>query len=100
MKAPSNPRKGNRDAQLADDWQWLATTAVGKRIIGDLMTWGNVYSQIEENDPVAMARMIGENNFAKRIAFLLGLQPGQFPENSWSDSDTINHMMRNNEHIN
>lgn len=100
MKAPVRPKKPNRDAQLADDWQWLATTAVGQRIISDLMTWGNVYAPIEENDPVAMARMIGENNFAKRVAFLLGLKPGQFPDKSWSDSDTINSMMRANDSYN
>jgi hypothetical protein len=82
-----------RDQQLADDWQWLATTPEGRRIIADLMTWGNVYSQIEENDPVAMARLVGENNFAKRVAFLLGLKPAQFHQQSWEDTSLMDNMM-------
>ena len=100
MKPPARSAAKNRDLQLADDWQWLATTAVGQRIISDLMTWGNVYSEIVENDPIAMARTIGENNFAKRIALLLGLKPGHFPEKSQSDLDTISNMMRTNEQYN
>ena len=67
-----------RDAQLADDWQTIAHTAAGQRIISDIMTWGNVYSPIDENDPVALGRATGENNFAKRIARYLNLEPEVF----------------------
>lgn len=82
-----------RDIQLAEDWQWFASTQQGRRVIADLMTWGNVYSQIDENDPIAMARAIGENNFAKRVACLIGLKPEVFPVQSWEDTDILDRML-------
>lgn len=87
-------RTSPRDLQLAEDWQWFAETPAGRRVIADLMTWGNVYSQIEENDPVAMARAVGENNFAKRVACLLGLKPEVFPTQSWDDTNILDQLMR------
>lgn len=89
----------SRDLQLAEDWQWFASTPQGRRVIADLMTWGNVYSQIEENDPVAMARAIGENNYAKRIALLLGLSPAVFPVKSWEDTDILERMLSSNNQL-
>jgi hypothetical protein len=100
VKAPSKPKKVNRDLQLADDWQWLATTAVGQRIIADLMMWCEVYTTIEENDPIALARAVGAENVAKRVAFLLGLKPGQFADKAWFDTELSNRLMRDNEHFN
>ena len=89
LKKPSN----KRDQQLADDWQWFASTPQGRRVIADMMVWGNVYSQIECNDPIEMARSVGENNFAKRVAYLLGLRPETFPVQSWDDTDILDRMM-------
>lgn len=81
-----------RDAQLAEDWQWLANTPQGRRIIADLMVWGNVYSPIEESDPTRLAVAVGENNFAKRVAYYLGYrqQPEQFAQRAFEDTDLIN----------
>jgi hypothetical protein len=84
----SKPRK--RDAQLAEDWQEIAETAAGRRIIADIMTWANIYSPIEDNDPIAMARHVGEENVAKRISYYLGYKPEQFPQMAEDDTDLLN----------
>lgn len=94
--------KGNRDVQLAEDWQWLNNTPQGRRIIADLMVWGNVYTQITgydargramSNTEIFMA--IGENNFAKRIAGYLGYKPDpyQFVQHAQDDTDLLNRMI-------
>jgi hypothetical protein len=84
----SKPRK--RDAQLAEDWQEIAETAAGRRIIADIMTWANIYSPIEDSDPINMARHVGEENVAKRIAYYLGYKPEQFPQMAEDDTDLLN----------
>ena len=85
--------KSKRELQLADDWQELARTASGQRIIADLLTQCDVYTRVEENDPIAMARAVGANNVGKLIAFYLGLKPSDFPQQSWEDTDLLNKMM-------
>lgn len=87
-------RTPKRDLQLADDWQWVSGTAQGRRIIADLMVWGNVYSQIDTDDPIAMAKAVGENNFAKRVAYLLGVKPEIFPAQSWEHTDILDRMLQ------
>lgn len=87
------PRYSKRDAQLAEDWQTIAHTAEGRRIIADIMTWANVYSPIEDNDPVAMARHVGEENVAKRIAYYLGYKAENFARMAQEDTDILNRMM-------
>ena len=80
-----------RDAQLADDWKWIADTPQGRRIIADLMVWGNVYNPIDSDNPVALALAVGENNFAKRVAYFLGYraQPEQMPRRAEDDMDLL-----------
>ena len=89
-----------RDAQLADDWQWLANTPQGQRIIADLMVWGNVYNPIEANDPIEMAREVGVNNYAKRVAGFLGFKsaPQDFPRRADEDIDVLYRMESSRSH--
>ena len=77
--------------------QWLANTPQGRRIIADLMVWGNVYSPIEESDPTKLALAVGENNFAKRVAYYLGFKADhyQYAQRAIDDTDVINQMLRN-----
>lgn len=82
-----------RDLQLASDWQEIAITAAGQRIIGDLMTWCDVYTQIDTTDPIELAKAVGANNVAKRVAYLLGLKPQQFPQQAWEDTTLLDKMM-------
>lgn len=89
--------KSKRDLQLADDWQDWYRTAAGQRAIADLMTFCDVYTRIESNDPVEMARAVGANNVAKYIAYYLGLKPEDFPQHSWDDTDLL-HKMMNSQH--
>ncbi len=86
-------RYSKRDAQLAEDWQWLANTAQGRRVIADLMTWANIYSHIEESEPVKLALRVGEQNVGKRVAYYLGYKPEQFPQMAEEDTDLINRML-------
>lgn len=82
-----------RDVQLAEDWQAVAMSAHGRRIIADMMVWCNVYTAIEETDPIALARAVGEQNVAKRVAYLLGLKPEEFPAQSWEDTGILDRML-------
>jgi hypothetical protein len=74
----STSRRSKREVQLAEDWQAIARTPEGRRIIEWMMGWGNVYQEIVENDPIALSRAVGENNFAKRIAFYLAVDLADF----------------------
>lgn len=87
-----------RDQQVAEDWQWLATTMEGRRIIADLMTWANIYSPIEDNDPIAMARHVGEENVAKRIAYYLSYKPEQFPRMAEDDTSLLERILESRPH--
>lgn len=104
----STPKRGAPDRQmmrhrqLSEDWQEVARSPAGRRIIADLMGWGWVFQPIEENEPLAMARMNGERNFALRVARLLTLEPEHFPnamrENNeatkeWMGTEPFNDIM-------
>jgi hypothetical protein len=78
MSKPPKKARPSRDQQLAADWQAVARTPEGRRIIADMMGFGWVFQGIEENDPIALSRAVGENNFAKRIARYLNLEPEVF----------------------
>lgn len=95
MSRHEDPRFRKRDAQLAEDFQWLNNTPQGRRIIAHIMVWGNVYSQIDENDPIALARAVGENNFAKHIAYLLGYRAEHYDyvQRSQDDTNLINSIL-------
>ena len=77
MTKAKKPRP-SRDQQLADDWQSISRTPAGRRVIADLFGFGWVFQPIEENDPIALSRSVGENNFAKRVARYLNLEPEVF----------------------
>jgi len=78
----------NRERQLADDWQAIARTPAGRRIIADLFAWGWVFQPIHENDPIALAAANGERNFALRVARYLNLEPAVFDEAMRSNDET------------
>lgn len=73
-------RRIKREQQLAEDWQAVSRTPEGRRIIADLFAWGWVFQPIDEDDPIALSRAVGENNFAKRVARYLNLQPEIFAD--------------------
>lgn len=87
-----------RERQLADDWQAIARTPEGRRIIADLFAWGWVFQPIEENDPYALSRAVGENNFAKRVARYLNLQPEVFDAAMRSQDEVESEWMGNDEY--
>ena len=95
MSDPKQPKYSKRDAQLAEDWQWLNNTPQGRRIIADLMVWGDVYTRIEDTDPIALALRVGESNLAKRVAYYLGWKadPYQFVQHAQDDTDLLNRMI-------
>jgi hypothetical protein len=65
----------------------------GRAAIAELMVWCNVYSSIETNDPIELAKAEGERAVALRIAQLIGLRPEHFPTQSWDDADTLDRML-------
>jgi hypothetical protein len=89
-----------RDAQLAEDWRTIADTPEGRRVIADLMVWGDVYNEIDSDNPVQLALQVGQNNFAKRIAYLLGYRatPEQFSDRAWDDTDMLDKMINHRQH--
>lgn len=102
MTKPKTDKRIKRERQLADDWQAISRTPEGRRIIADLFAWGWVFQPIEENDPYALSRAVGENNFAKRVARYLNLQPEVFDlamrgqdevESEWMGNDEYRQYM-------
>ena len=91
----SMTRYNKRDAQLADDWKWLRDTEQGQRIIADLMVWCNAYTPIETKDPIELARLVGEQNVAKRVAYYLGwhISPSDYARHAEDDADLLNRML-------
>lgn len=88
----------NRQRQLAEDWQAIAQTPAGRRIIADLFADGWVFQSIDENDPIALARAVGENNFAKRVARYLNLSPDVFDAALREHDETHSEIMGNDEY--
>jgi hypothetical protein len=87
-------RYSKRDAQLADDWKEIANSAAGRRVIADLMTWGNVYSRIEGNQSDSSIFIaVGESNLAKRVAYYLGYRPDDFPRIADEHTDLLNRLL-------
>jgi hypothetical protein len=80
-------------ARIADAWRTIANTEDGALVIADLMVWCNVYAPIESNDPIEMARLVGENNVVKRIAGFLGYRPQDFAPKADEDLERLNRMV-------
>jgi hypothetical protein len=80
-------------ARLADAWKTIANTPEGALVIADLMVWCHAYTPIETNDPIEMARLVGENNVVKRIAGHLGYRPEDFAPKADEDTELLNRMV-------
>jgi hypothetical protein len=80
-------------ARIAEAWKAIANTSDGQLVIADLMVWCNAYQPIESNDPIEMARHVGENNVVKRVAGFLGYKPETFAQQAEDDTDFLNRMM-------
>lgn len=98
MTTPKKERRLKREQQLAEDWQTIGRTPEGRRVIADLFAWGWVFQPIEENDPAASQRMMGERNFALRVARYLNLQPDVFAEAMRSHDEVQGEWMGNDEY--
>lgn len=90
---PKKPTRAKTQAAIADTWKAFYGSPEGRAAIADLMVWCNVYTPIEESDPIVIARATGERNVALRIAQLIGLQPAAFPSNAWEDADILDRML-------
>lgn len=98
MTTPKKERRVKRERQLAEDWQTIARTPEGRRVIADLFAWGWVFQPIEENDAMAAQRAMGERNFALRVARYLNLQPEVFAEAMRSHDEVQSEWMGNDEY--
>jgi hypothetical protein len=95
---PTPDKRIKRERQLSEDWQAVARTPEGRRVIADLFAWGWVFQPIEENDPMGMARANGERNFALRVSRYLNLTPEVFAEAMRSNDEAIGEMIGDNEY--
>lgn len=77
-KPDGRSKDARRERQLAEDWQSIARSPEGRRVIADLFKSAWVFDPIEVNDPIAMARCVGTRNFAIRVATLLNMTPEIF----------------------
>lgn len=100
---PSKERRIKMEAQLAEDFRWLAETPQGKRILSWMFGWGMVFQEIDESDPIRLAMAVAENNFAKRIARYCTMNPEVFSDamkqnneaiRAHAGSEEFNEMMR------
>jgi hypothetical protein len=80
-------------ARISDAWKSIANTAEGQLVLADLMVWCNAYAPIESNDPIEMARHVGENNVVKRVAGFLGYRPEEFAVKADEDIELLNRMV-------
>jgi hypothetical protein len=91
-------RRVTRERQLAEDWQAIAQTPAGRRVIADLMAWGWVFQPLESNDPLELSRLNGERNFALRVARYLNLMPEIFAEAMREHDEVQSEWMGQNEY--
>ena len=84
--------KAETTARIADAWKTIANTQEGALVIAELMAWCYAYQPIESNDPIEMARLVGENNVIKHIAGFLGHRPEEFVRHADEDMDLLNKM--------
>lgn len=85
------PRGKARAAQIASEaWKKFDQTPDGRVALAEYFIWCNIYSPIESNDPVELARLVGERNAALRIVQLLGLKPQDFVPRATEDTDLLN----------
>lgn len=98
MTKPSKERRIKWEMQLAEDFQWLAQTAQGRRILAWMFGWGMVFQEIEETDPIRLAMAVGENNFAKRIARYATASPQVFIDAMKQNEDVARGWMGDKEY--
>lgn len=97
-KKDGRTKEAKRERQLADDWQEIARSAAGRRILADLFKKAWVFDEINENDPIAMARCIGARNFAIHIAKLLNMTPEMFDTAMRQNGEAVAEMVGNDEY--
>lgn len=91
----STRRKTKKQQQLeiAEAYRAIRQSAVGQLVITDLMMFCGAYSQIDTNDPIALAKSAERRNMACHIAQMLGLRDEHFPDEAWATTDRANELM-------
>lgn len=97
-KTPPNARKVAWEKQLSEDFQWLAGTPQGRRILSWMFGWGQVYQEIDETDPIRLAMAVGQNNFAKKIAQYCTLRSEIFTMAMSQNNDVAREMLGTDEY--
>jgi len=90
---PTQRTKVQAERAIAEAYQIVFDSPLGRVVMADLMQWCNVYNPIAEADPINLGIRIGERNVALRIAQMKGLRPEHFPTEAWATADQINSMM-------
>lgn len=85
--------KKQQQLEIAEAYRAIRQSAVGQLVITDLMMFCGAYSQIDTNDPIALAKSAERRNMACHIAQMLGLRDEHFPDEAWATTDRANELM-------
>lgn len=88
------PRRRRISKKISSAWQRFYESDDGRAAIADFLTTCNVYSPIEERDPIEAHRLEGERRAALRLVHLLSLRPSDFVQTAQQDTDVLDLMMR------
>lgn len=84
--------KKQQQLEIAEAYRAIRQSAVGQLVITDLMMFCGAYSQIDTNDPIALAKSAERRNMACHIAQMLGLRDEHFPDEAWATTDRANEL--------
>lgn len=91
MAEPRRRRKA--DLQVGQAWRDFYASTEGRKALASFFAWCNVYSPIDEHDPIRLAKAEGERSAALRIIELMNLKPEDFPQQAEGDIRILNRMM-------
>jgi hypothetical protein len=80
--------------KIAEAYQLIFNTPLGKLVLADLMTEGGVLDPILETDPVSVGKRIGARDMSLHVTKMMGLRPEHFPAMAWAASDQMATIMQ------
>lgn len=86
--------KRTPETEIALIWQNWWQTEHGRLALGALFAEFNVWSEVETNDPYALARAAGQRQVMQHIAGMLRLQPEEFPDLAKEADDRLSQQIR------
>jgi hypothetical protein len=92
--ANSRPSRRRSDLTIGDAWKKFYHSPEGRAALADFFVFCNVYSPINESDPIRLAMAEGERRAALRIIELMALRPQDIVQQAEEDTNVLDRMMR------